>query len=202
MQAAAEATAAGALATHEGAADPHTGYQKESEKGAASGYAQLDSGVLVPVAILGSGAADSTKFLRGDRTWAVPAGGSAPAAASTHATNVNVTTTAEIQLATVSLTTTAGRKYLITASVRFLKDTGTTTRAATLRLRRTNVSGTILTEGGGASSAVASSPFGAALSYIDTPGAGAPFVWFLSGINFVTTTIVAAMIDITVVELA
>ena len=31
----------GYAATHEAAADPHTGYQKESEKGAASGYASL-----------------------------------------------------------------------------------------------------------------------------------------------------------------
>ena len=40
-QAAAEATAASALAAHVAAADPHTGYQKESEKNAASGYAGL-----------------------------------------------------------------------------------------------------------------------------------------------------------------
>ena len=48
--------------------------QDVAEKGAASGYAQLDSGILVPTSILGSGAAGSTTFLRGDRTWAVPAG--------------------------------------------------------------------------------------------------------------------------------
>lgn len=34
--------AIGAVATHAGAADPHTGYQKESEKDAISGYAGLD----------------------------------------------------------------------------------------------------------------------------------------------------------------
>jgi hypothetical protein len=42
-QAAAEATAATALAAHVAAADPHTGYQKESEKDAASGYAGLNA---------------------------------------------------------------------------------------------------------------------------------------------------------------
>lgn len=47
-QAAAEATAAAALSSHAGAADPHTGYQKESEKSAANGYASLDSGGKVP----------------------------------------------------------------------------------------------------------------------------------------------------------
>jgi hypothetical protein len=46
--------------------------ENSAKKGVASGYASLDSGVLVPVAQLGSGTADSTKFLRGDRTWAVP----------------------------------------------------------------------------------------------------------------------------------
>lgn len=40
------------IAEHASAADPHTGYQKESEKGAASGYASLGSDVKVPVAQL------------------------------------------------------------------------------------------------------------------------------------------------------
>jgi hypothetical protein len=42
-QSGAEATAAAALAAHVGAADPHTGYQKESERDAVSGYAGLNS---------------------------------------------------------------------------------------------------------------------------------------------------------------
>lgn len=45
------------------------------EEGVAYGYAELDSAILVPPARLGSRTADATKFLRGDRTWAVPAGG-------------------------------------------------------------------------------------------------------------------------------
>lgn len=64
-----------AISTHEAAADPHVGYQKESEKAAASGYASLDAATRVPDAQLGTGVADATKFLRGDRSWAVPAGG-------------------------------------------------------------------------------------------------------------------------------
>lgn len=43
---------AGTVATHAAAADPHTGYQKESEKGVANGYASLDASGLVPVAQL------------------------------------------------------------------------------------------------------------------------------------------------------
>lgn len=41
-------TAAAAVAAHEVAADPHIQYQKESEKGVASGYASLDAGGTVP----------------------------------------------------------------------------------------------------------------------------------------------------------
>ena len=37
-----------AITTHEGAADPHVGYQKESEKGIANGYAGLDATGKVP----------------------------------------------------------------------------------------------------------------------------------------------------------
>lgn len=38
-------------------------------KGAASGYAGLDSSGYVPTTQLGSGSASSSKFLRGDQTW-------------------------------------------------------------------------------------------------------------------------------------
>jgi hypothetical protein len=66
-QAAAEATAAAAntadIATHAGAADPHTGYQKESEKSAASGYASLDGTTKVPIAELPTGTTGSTVAL-------------------------------------------------------------------------------------------------------------------------------------------
>jgi hypothetical protein len=35
------------ISSHAGASDPHAGYQKESEKGAVSGYASLDTSTLV-----------------------------------------------------------------------------------------------------------------------------------------------------------
>lgn len=47
-------TAAGLIAAHEAAADPHTGYQRESEKGVAGGYASLDGSALLPLAQLPS----------------------------------------------------------------------------------------------------------------------------------------------------
>jgi hypothetical protein len=68
-------TAAAAVAAHAAAADPHTGYQKESEKGAANGYASLDGSTLVPFAQLGTGTASGTKFLRDDRSWQEVGGG-------------------------------------------------------------------------------------------------------------------------------
>lgn len=40
------------LSSHVAAADPHTGYQKESEKGSANGYASLDAAGLIPVSQL------------------------------------------------------------------------------------------------------------------------------------------------------
>lgn len=68
----------GLITTHEAAADPHTGYQKESEKGVANGYASLGAGGLVPMAQLASGVATGSKFIRDDGTLQVPAGGSTP----------------------------------------------------------------------------------------------------------------------------
>lgn len=76
---AAKETPAGAQAkvdAHASASDPHSVYQKESEKGSANGYASLGAGGLVPSAQLGSGTANSSVFLRGDSSWqAVSVGG-------------------------------------------------------------------------------------------------------------------------------
>jgi hypothetical protein len=41
-------TASTAITNHNAAADPHTGYQLESQKGAANGYAGLDASGVVP----------------------------------------------------------------------------------------------------------------------------------------------------------
>lgn len=58
-----------AVAGHAAAADPHTGYQKESEKGVAAGYASLGADALVPQDQLGTGTQDGTRYLRDDGTW-------------------------------------------------------------------------------------------------------------------------------------
>jgi hypothetical protein len=62
LPSAAETVVDAAIAAHESAADPHTGYQKESEKGAASGYASLDAGGTVPDAQIPAGIARDTEL--------------------------------------------------------------------------------------------------------------------------------------------
>lgn len=50
------------------------GAEQTANKGVASGYAGLDASAHVPTAQLGSGAADSTTYLRGDGSWSMPTG--------------------------------------------------------------------------------------------------------------------------------
>lgn len=49
--------------------------ERRLARGAADGYCPLDSSSQVPFANLGSGTATGSKFLRDDRTWAVPSAG-------------------------------------------------------------------------------------------------------------------------------
>ena len=49
--------------------------QEPASKGAASGIAPLDAASKVPTANLGGAGASASNYLRGDQTWATPAGG-------------------------------------------------------------------------------------------------------------------------------
>ena len=52
-----------AVSNHAAAADPHTGYQKESEKAAVNGYASLDATTKVPIAQVPTGTSSTTAAL-------------------------------------------------------------------------------------------------------------------------------------------
>ena len=70
------------------------GTAAERDVGAVSGnLAALDAGGRIPTARLASGTADNTRFLRGDQTWSVPAGGGGGSGTPSDAQPANVTGT-------------------------------------------------------------------------------------------------------------
>lgn len=69
------------IATHAGAADPHTVYQKESEKGNANGYASLDGAGTIPDTEIPSGIARDSEITSAISTHA--------GVAAAHHTNAN-----------------------------------------------------------------------------------------------------------------
>lgn len=99
---------AGAVAAHEGASDPHAGYQKESEKGAANGYASLGADGLVPSAQLPAAGGGSDQWTR-------------VVLAADHTTSA----TANGAVAGLAFTPAAGKRYLV--EVHLLLRTATAT---------------------------------------------------------------------------
>src|SRR5687767_8683338 len=104
---------------HLAAADPHTGYQKESEKSAANGYASLGAGTLVPTAELGSGSASGTTFLRGDQTWATPAGGGMTTLRTTSNQTINAGAGVFVDVTGLTFAVTSGTRYAFEFYVTF-----------------------------------------------------------------------------------
>lgn len=103
--------ALGAVATHAGAADPHTGYQKESEKGQANGYAGLGAGGLVPIAQLASGTPNGSKFIRDDSTLQTPGGGSDPWTYLRLTSDFTTTSATAVNVTGLAFTPTANQRY-------------------------------------------------------------------------------------------
>ena len=109
--------------------------QAASEKGAANGYAGLGANTRVPVAQLGSGTADATTFLRGDQTYATPAGGGATVLfknLSASATGGNVNTAQPWFPAAGAVTVTANRTYRIRGLLHMSRSAGTTSHTTGL----------------------------------------------------------------------
>lgn len=108
---------AAAITTHEGLSDPHTGYQKESEKDAASGYPSLDGSTLVPAAELGTGTPTSAKFLDGSRAWRVLVDADIPAVLTVdYISSPFVGVTASTGATTIDLATGQNFKVTLAAS--------------------------------------------------------------------------------------
>lgn len=84
-----------------------TGAEQTVNKGAANGYASLNSSTRVPTAQLGSGTADSTVYLRGDSTWA--AAPTAPVTSVAGKTGVVTLVKADVDLANVDNTSDANK---------------------------------------------------------------------------------------------
>mgnify|MGYP004496626641 CR=1 FL=1 len=84
-----------------------TAKQDTSAKGQASGYASLDSSILVPRAQLGSGIADATTVLYGNGTWSTPA--SAPVQSVAGKTGIVALVKADVGLGNVDNTTDAAK---------------------------------------------------------------------------------------------
>lgn len=116
---------------------------------------------------------------------------------------VSVTTTAEIELATVAVSAgAANRKLLILATANYTKDTSTTLRSAFMRLRQgTNNSGTLLKEASSSSGGISNSPFGTTtIIFLHEPGAAATN-YRISAANWTSSTITANNIALQVIDL-
>ncbi len=88
---------------HVAESDPHTQYQRESEKAQPNGYADLDANGRIPNARLASsGTADATTYLRGDRTWGTPPGGGGGGGSLVGVKAVRITSTQALAAATAT----------------------------------------------------------------------------------------------------
>ena len=130
-----------------------TGAEQTTNKGAANGYAGLNSSTVVPTAQLGTGAATNATFLRGDNVWA--AAPVTSVASKTGAVtlvkgdvglaNVDNTSDANKPVSTAQQTALDGKVNVTNGGGEIFFDAGNSGTAITLNLANGNVQKLTLT---------------------------------------------------------
>lgn len=131
-----------------------TGAEQTANKGAANGYAALNSSTVVPTAQLGSGTANSSTYLRGDNTWAAApvtsvaskTGAVTLVKADVGLGNVDNTSDANKPVSTAQQTALDGKVNVINGGGETYFDAGNSGTAATLNLANGNVQKLTLTD--------------------------------------------------------
>lgn len=130
-----------------------TGAEQTANKGAANGYAGLNSSTVVPAAQLGSGTANSTTFLRGDNTWttapvtsvASKTGAVTLTSSDVGLGNVDNTSDANKPVSTAQQTALDGKVNVVNGGGETYFDAGNSGAAITLNLANGNVQKLTLT---------------------------------------------------------
>lgn len=129
------------------------GAEQTANKGAANGYAGLNSSTVVPTAQLGTGAATNATFLRGDNVWAAApvtsvasrTGDITLAKADVGLANVDNTSDANKPVSTAQQTALDGKVNITNGGGETFFDAGNSGTAITLNLASGNVQKLTLT---------------------------------------------------------
>jgi hypothetical protein len=177
---------------------------------ADSAYVQGEIGALVAQAVAEAGASTTVVRWTPERVKqaitalapGVNGAGNALAAAVPSAVTLGATSANETQITSQAITlSNAAAKVLVLASFEGAKDTGTTIRTVTGRVRRGTTNGSTQL-GADRSQGVASVPFGPfCWAEVDAPGTVGPHTYTVRGFTDAGTTVTAVRAEIRVIEL-